>query len=223
MRARSLLPVLLFLLSVGRAFAVAPDDEPALARALSLLRSGEHKDAVKAFRKANESSGGKCFRCLLGLAAAYNGMARFGDAAAAAREASAVAVTAEERELASQLLGEVLLGAAADKPKKLAEAERAFREALALSEQKSPRARYRLGETLLKMGRDSEGVAELETFLRETPTDPFAPQAKAYLAPAQRPSEVRSGVQLRGARRQPRPPPGPAGERRAPGLLGDVV
>ena len=183
MRARSVLPVLLFVLSAGRAFpGVPPDDEPALASALSLLRSGEHKDAAKAFRKANEASGGKCFRCLLGLAAAYKGMARFGDAADAAGDATGAAGTAEERELSNQLRGEILLAAAAEKPKKLAEAERAFREALALSGQKSPRARYRLGETLLKMGRDSEGVAELETFLREAPEDPFAPRAKAYLA-----------------------------------------
>ncbi len=183
MSTRSVFPALLLTLSAGLAFpGVPPADEPELEKARSLLRAGEHKDAAKAFRKANEAAGGKCFQCLLGLAAAYNGMAKFNDAADAAREAAALAEAAEEQALANQVLGEILLGAAGEKPKKLAEAEQTFREALALSGEKSSRARYRLGETLLKMGRDSEGTAELERFLRETPEEDFARQARAYLA-----------------------------------------
>lgn len=183
MSARAVFPVLLLSLFAGLAFSnVPPADVPDLEKAFSLLRAGEHKDAAKAFKKANQAAGGKCFRCVLGLASAYNGMAKFSDAADAARDAAALTEVPEEQGLANQLLGEILLGAAGEKPKKLGEAEQAFRRALAASGEKSPRARYRLGETLLKMGRDEEGTAELERFLRETPEDPFAQQAKAYVA-----------------------------------------
>ena len=45
-------------------------------------------------------------------------------------------------------------------------------------------ARYRLGQVLLKLERDLEGVALLEDFLRADPDAPLAPRAEELIKSA---------------------------------------
>ena len=47
-------------------------------------------------------------------------------------------------------------------------------------------ARYRLGQVLLKLERDLEGVALLEDFLRADPDAPMAPRAEALIKSAKK-------------------------------------
>jgi len=168
---------LAFSLAAPLLAAEAPD----LTQARSLLEAGEYKDAAKAFKKANQAAGGECFDCLLGLAAAYDAMARFDDAADAARLAAALEEPPERLAAANLALGEAILIAAGHNKKKLAEAESSFRKALELAGEKAPRARYRLAETLLKLGRDGEAAVELEKFLRDQPEGDLSRQARAWL------------------------------------------
>jgi peroxiredoxin len=153
-----------------------------LEEAQDLLAEGKHSEAVKAFKEADKLAGGSCVECRLGLARAFNEMDAYKEAL---KHAEAVlGMTSERTHLihAHNERGVALVEMAGGDPKQLAEAEKAFRQVLELSEGKVNSVRYSLGVTLLKLSRDEEGVALLKEYLQRDPNPANVEVAKDLIA-----------------------------------------
>jgi thiol-disulfide isomerase/thioredoxin len=163
------------------AYADAPEPtnaEAELQGALRLLATQRVREARDAFRRANELSGGQCFRCLEGLAAAETRLGDFGVAIETARAAEKAAKTPEESARAANQLGLALSGKAGKKGPELAQAEAAYRKAVELSGGKLNAVVYNLATVLLREGKRKEGLERLDDFLRAEPEGPRAAQAR---------------------------------------------
>lgn len=146
--------------------------------------AGENQTAIKSFRRALKKADGPSYRIQIGLARSYNVAGSFKDGKAAAQDAFEIAVGPQEASEAYFELGIALLGRNSDRPGPLADAEEAFRQALDLSGGTLNKARYLLGQVLLKLERNPEGVALLEDFLRADPDSPIAPRVEALIQSA---------------------------------------
>ena len=165
------------------AAAPAPAPEPAtseseLQNAFRLLATPRIREARDAFRRADQASGGQCFRCLEGLAAAESRLGDYGSAIETARRAEKVAKTPEESARASNQLGLALSGKAGKKGPELAQAEAAYRKAIELAPGKLNAIVYNLATVLLREGKRKEGLERLDEFLRVEPEGPRAAQAR---------------------------------------------
>jgi thioredoxin-like negative regulator of GroEL len=164
------------------AAAAAGDSAPAaeaLARADRLLQQKEYVAAAKAYRQATQRSAGRCLPCSLGLARALYGAGEFEEAVAAADAAATAADQPGAIAAAVNLRGLALLSSAHGDAKSLRGAEAAFRQVLAATD--APLARFNLGLSLLRQGRDPEGVAELREFLARDPASPRAAEARSLI------------------------------------------
>ena len=141
--------------------------------AMEKLRFREYSEAIRGLQAADKLAGGSCAACQLALAMAYNAAGAFKDAVKSAGAAVGLTTDADLRSLAYNEQGTALLGSAKTDPARLVDAEAAFRQSLAAAP--SDFARLNLGITLLRLARDAEGVAELQTYLAEYP---FAPEAE---------------------------------------------
>ncbi len=74
------------------------------------------------------------------------------------------------------------MGLGGDDPKKLEQADKAFRQVLELSGGQVNSARFSLGVTLLRLSRDEEGVALLKEYLARGPSEENAESAKGFIA-----------------------------------------
>ncbi len=166
--------------------AAAQDASPVhaerLEEGLNLLEEGKLKEAVRALREADKLGKGSCLECHLGLMKAFNQLGAHGDTLKHAE--AALRLTTDARVLAEihNQRGMALLALAGENPKKLAEAETAFRQALELSSGKSNGARFNLGYTLLRLSRDSEGIPLLQEYLKREPQAANAESAKELIA-----------------------------------------
>ena len=174
-----LLAVLPATLPAAGAGASPPPD---LRRADELLAAGRYREAADAFRRADEQSGGACVDCRLGLARASNQLGDHAAALASAEVALRSASSPSQRMLALFEQGIALVSSANANRRTLEQAERAFRRALDESGGRSSSLRYHLGEVLLRLERDPEGIALLEEYLKAEPNGPHAARARRLVA-----------------------------------------
>ena len=171
------------------------DDSPrsaneALYQGFQLLNAGMAAEARDAFEQANALSGGGCFTCLLGVSTASLRMGETDPAVAAAKKALAAASTSEETGRGHNQIGLALEARAGKDKAKLAEAEAAYRKALATSGGKLNSASLNLATVMLRQGRRREGLAELSRFLEHEPEGPLAAQARTLARRPNRAGEV---------------------------------
>ena len=158
-----------------------PAQAEELAHAQDRLLQKDYKEAVKAFRQSDKLAHGNCAECQLGLARAFNRLGAYKDAEKSAAEALRLAGSDLSLEiLATSEQGfAVFSGARND-----ADRERAaqiFRQVLEKSGGKVNVARFNLGSVLLRLHRDSEGVALLEEYLKREPEGAFAETARSLV------------------------------------------
>ena len=149
--------------------------------ALHLLAAQRFEEARDAFRAADKDAGGRCFRCLEGLAAAELRLGNPDRAAAAANAAAKIAHSSDEAARAQNQLGLALAGKAGNDGKDkaaLAESEAAYKKAVQLSGGSLNAARYNLAIVQLREGKRSEGLQTLDDFLAKEPEGPRAAQAR---------------------------------------------
>jgi peroxiredoxin len=147
-----------------------------------LYDTGKYKDAVRTFKEADKLANGSCAECRLWLAKALDKVGAYKDAL---KNIDAVqAMTTNETILigATNERGVALVGLAANDPKQLEPAEKAFRQALEMSGGKINSIRFSLGVTLLQMSRDAEGIAILQEYLAKGPAGADAEVAKKLIA-----------------------------------------
>jgi thiol-disulfide isomerase/thioredoxin len=129
------------------------------------LAAGKVEQALRAFKEADKRSKGTCVACLLGLAMAY---AKAGDAKATLENADkAVRIAADDsnRAQAHSMRGHALIALAAEQPKRLQDAEAAFRQASQLQPDNA-NFHLSLGVALAKLLRDEEAVKEFNSASR---------------------------------------------------------
>ncbi|HEY7111459.1 MAG TPA: redoxin domain-containing protein [Thermoanaerobaculia bacterium] len=165
----------------ARPAATADDSrfDPQVREGLQLLAQQQYDDARDVFRAADKDAGGRCFRCLEGLAAAELRRGDADAAAAAARAASKIARTADESGRAENQLGLALASKAGKDTAALGPAEAAYKRAVQVSGSSLNAARYNLAIVLLREGKKAEGLQTLDDFLAKEPEgSPRAAQAR---------------------------------------------
>ena len=166
--------------------APAPDQAPAqdndfektLASARASMQRGALTEAVKTLEHAAEIKKGDCSECFRIESQCYLQMARFNEAAEAARKAIALKPS-DEAELQNLLGVELyLLG----DQSRLGEAVAAFGRALELANGKLPETYFNLGYTLIKQGKIADGTNALKEYLKAAPDGPNSYEARAVIA-----------------------------------------
>lgn len=192
---------LLLLLGTGVAPATAAVPEsaaatsPSSAEVEALRLAADEKyaardygEAIKLYKKATKASANRCAPCLLGLGRAYSALGAHRDAA---ESAEAALQLTDEPELQAVGWNQVALAQfalAGKDPEKLRLAESSFRKVLTLAQ--DPMTHFNLGVTLLRLGRDEEGKAELRAFLEQAPNATKAKAAEDFLENPRRAREV---------------------------------
>jgi peroxiredoxin/Flp pilus assembly protein TadD len=173
---------LLFLGSEPYRAVQAQDDgayEDELIKGKALMRQRNFEDALKSFKRANELRGKKSAECYSLMCEAYFGLGAHKNVVEAADKVLELA--GDDKELIVRALNNkgLALQAAAEKKdqKKLEAAEAAFRQALSM-ENASPVIHYNLGVTLLQLNRDSEGIAEINQYIKDQPKGAFVDTAR---------------------------------------------
>jgi peroxiredoxin/Tfp pilus assembly protein PilF len=157
-----------------------------------LLRRHRYEDALKSFKRVNESHGKTCAECLFGMAEAYFGLEAYKTVAETCEKIFALAPDTKLLAKAYNLKGIALQTQAGTKDqKKLQDAEAAFRKALALNVE-LPILYYNLGFTLMEMGRDAEGAVELKKYIELQPDNPKAENAAKLIENPRRAREAYS-------------------------------
>ena len=152
----------LFAQSAGESQAVLD----LIDRADALSTQRHYQQALDAYREADRMSNHNCADCLLGMVNMECQLGDFSTALDDAKRAETAArtdriVAAQACETRARLLVSTANGSEADR---IRDAESELRMALSLDPKKSS-ARYELGMLLLAVGRDSEGVAELKSYV----------------------------------------------------------
>lgn len=171
----------------------------ALARGDAFLKEKEFAKAREAYGKADALSHHKCAECYIAM---FTADRKEGDLSSALDDAKrAVKAAGDNKSLASKglTLRAALLAQMAGKPgdKKLKEAEEGSRQALALDPSQVI-AHYNLGQILIREERDSEGIAELKTYIVAPGADPEADPrgARVYCQPHPGTRALRPGLFL---------------------------
>jgi tetratricopeptide (TPR) repeat protein len=163
----------------------AEDPPPAYVEKLEegqdLLEEGNSSAAVKALQQADKLAKGSCWECHLGLAKAFNQLRAYREVLKHVEKVLQLTSERNPRIEAYNEQGLALVALAGEDAKQLAEAEKAFRQVLELSDGKVNAARFNLGYTLLRMSRDAEGLALLKEYLAREPEGASAEDAKALL------------------------------------------
>jgi thiol-disulfide isomerase/thioredoxin len=163
--ALSLFFSLLAVLTVGAQQSTDPAAQ-ALAQGDLYQSKRKYELAMEAYRKADKLAHHNSAQTYLKLASVERKLGDFSGALDDAKKAEKVAGGDKAVAIHAHLLRANLLTQMAGKTtdKKLKEAEEEIRQALALDSTNAT-ARYDLGFVLLKQERDTEGVAELNTFV----------------------------------------------------------
>ena len=193
MRLRRVCAQLITLLVLAVVASAQSRPDPAddlLRKAREFAEAGKFEEALKAYKDANKRSNGNCSACYLGMAMTA---AKIGDAKAALESSDkALKVSTDDpsRALGHNMRGHALLALAAEQPKKLSEAESAFRQAVQLQ---PANASYHvnLGVALAKLMRDEDAVAEFKRALQLAPQGDAAEMAQSFV---QNPRRAREPV-----------------------------
>jgi peroxiredoxin/Flp pilus assembly protein TadD len=157
---------------------VQDDFEKALASGRASMQRGALTEAVKSLGHAAEIKNGDCSECFRMQSQCYLQMARFNEAAEAARKAIALKPS-NEAEI-QNLLG-VELYIQGDEAH-LGEAISAFGRALELAKGKIPEVYFNLGYALIKQGKVADGINALREYLKAAPDGATSYEARAVIA-----------------------------------------
>lgn len=133
----------------------------------------QYLNAILAYQKANQLSQHECAMCMLKIFAIYKRVGNYGDALSYASKAAKEAGNNKSVAALAHLYRGTLLGQIASKPKdkKLAQAASEIRESLELDPSNTI-AHFDLGVVLMKQEDDTDGIAELKTYLVSGKTAP---------------------------------------------------
>jgi len=165
--------------TVAQTAAVDPAAD-LLTQGTADLTSQHYQDAAAAFKKANQLHHDDCGECYFGLAIAQS---RMGDTEAAIKSCDkAISCAADDNlRVASHALKGNLLQRTGNDPKKLKAAESEYRAALEIKKDDAT-SHLNLGITLLKESQKTEGIDELNNYLRIAPNGPDAGYARKLIA-----------------------------------------
>lgn len=172
------------LFSNGSRIVSAQDDgfnyESEYQKGVELLRRRQYEDALKSFKRANEMRGKKSGDAMLGMAQSYLGLEAYKNVIDTSEKVLELAPDDPQlRAQAFNYKGLALQSQAESKDqKRLRDSEAAFREGLALNVAELTVLRHNLGVVLLQQGRDPEGVAELQAYLKLTPRGGYSDSAR---------------------------------------------
>lgn len=155
---------------------------------MALLQQQEADEAAKHFQKAYRASGEASVDALAWEAVAWNQAGKTRRAEKTARQALELAGEPEVRVRAYNALGVALIQEG--KPAQIEEAVGAFEQALEISQGSYNTARFNLGEALLRLERDEEGVAVLAEYLAHDPPEAVAQRARSLIADPRRAREA---------------------------------
>ena len=186
-RTAALAAPLLFALGLFAAgTASAGEDDPAYAGAIkegrTRLEAQSCGGAVKSFRQAEKLSAEPSAELLTLLCRAYTCFGSWQDAEDYGRRAVAAATDPVGRAEAYYRLGQALSRGGEAAPEQAEAAIEAYRQALAASGGRLGVVQFDLGEALLELGRDEEGVALLEAFVADWPNTRMAKRAHSLIA-----------------------------------------
>jgi thiol-disulfide isomerase/thioredoxin len=153
-----------------------------LKEAKGLFDAKRYGDAIKTYERAQKLAVGPCLQCFVGLAQTYR---RVGAYREVLKNVDAALGLTEDRAILAPLYNEqglALAALAGDDAKRLAAAEKAFRQALEMSGDTANPTRFNLGFTLLRLGRDEEGVALLQSYLQGDANPKDAELARVLIA-----------------------------------------
>lgn len=164
--------------------------EELLSDAQALLEKNESEKALKAFKTANALRNGGSPDCLLGEAGAYLQLGEYKKMIVRCDEVLAITgADVSHVALAHSLRGLALMKLSGGTDmKKLAEAESEFRKSL--EERPDDNIVYTLGVLLLKMGRDAEGIEQLEAYLDREGSGSVAERARHLIENPRRARET---------------------------------
>lgn len=147
----------------------------------------QFEEAVRAFKRASSLKNKSSAEAHLGMARAHHAMGAFNKAIDSCEDAAKYA--GDDLELQARVHNQrgLSLFASAKKlnDKHVREAEAAFRAAVAANGDMVT-SRYNLGVTLLRQGRDEEGVEELRTFIDQAPDAPETAEATRLIGDPRR-------------------------------------
>jgi tetratricopeptide (TPR) repeat protein len=157
----------------------AQDDfEKTLASARALMQRGALTEAVKSLGRAAEIKNGDCSECFRIQSQCYLQMAKFNEAAEAARKAIALKPS-NEAEIQNLLGVELYLQG---DESHFGEAVAAFGRALELANGKIPEVYFNLGYALIKQGKVADGTNALKEYLKAAPDGAMSYEARAVIA-----------------------------------------
>ncbi len=141
-----------------------------MAKGNDFLRRRRYEDALKSFKRANDLRDKKSAESFYAMAQAFQGLEAYKNVVESCEHAIEFAGSdAQLQAQAYNLEGIALQTQAAVKDqKKLQDAETAFRKALALNVA-LPIVHFNLGYTMMELGRDAEGTAELKKYIELDP------------------------------------------------------
>jgi thiol-disulfide isomerase/thioredoxin len=149
--------------------------EQELAAGKQALERGASADAIQHFTRANELQKGKCSECYVWQARIEMATGKLREASEHTEKALATAATDAERSKA-QLYRGMVFGRQGD----LAQAEPAFKAASAANPA-CVECRFNFGFVLLKEGKYHEGVAALQTVVREFAGTPRGREIQRFI------------------------------------------
>src|SRR5688572_6866368 len=155
------------------------DYQAELAKGRVSLTRGLAEDALKSFKRANEMRGKKCAECLSLMVDAYLALEAYKNVVETSDKL--IELAGDDKRLTLKAYNDkgTALQALAERKdqKKLQAAEAAFRQGLAMDGAPAV-IHYNLGVVLLQMNRDSEGIVELQQYLKAQPNGAAAGEAK---------------------------------------------
>lgn len=144
----------------------------------------KYEDAQRGFEQANKALGGHCVECLLNAATAAGDAGNVSDVRKLTARAVEAASNPDDKFRALFGRASMLFRSPAD-PKLLAEEEEAARQALQLRPDDIA-AHYAHAVALLRLEKDSEGVAELRQLLPQLPEGKDRKLVETYIADPRR-------------------------------------
>lgn len=168
--------VVILALVTGTAAWGAPSWDEALEQGLARLAANDPKAAIKPLKKAIKLKKAPCGPCQLALARAHYLTGSFPAARKAASAAVAQTTDPTERLRALNLLGLAEFANGRADTAGLERAEDAFRQVLEAAD--SNAVRYSLGEVLVRLAKDDEGVALLSAYLEAEPNGTHSERAR---------------------------------------------
>jgi len=152
--------------------------QQALANGHQFARQGRAQQAIDEFRRAAKLRDDKCAECFQTIGQIDFQLGKLKEAASAFRQALELKPPNEAEVF--NLLGVALY--LQNEKDSYEQAASAFQRAIELSKSKVVKAYYNLGFSLIKMGKEQEGVAALKNYVELDPGSNEAVQARAVIA-----------------------------------------